>query len=264
MNTAQQSRAAWQRRGDARRLSCADSGQLQQVQCVLQQSEDAWRAAWGVPAAAAVRCEPLVFATAAIEWDVLGQKPGAAVQVRWSGAAQSPLYAPANEPGPLAVAANAACRADRVARLASALLLDGPAWGDREGMVPSGRWSGSVRAVLGCGTELRLDAGAVALLSAARPLRKAALPALVPVLQAAAGRRLRVQARLADCTIELGRLQDLRPGDVVRLEHRLEAPVALHACGEAVFGGFLAARSGRKALELSPAPPSSSQEKATS
>lgn len=264
MNSGQHRGGAWQRRGDARRLACADAGQLQHVQRVLQEAEDAWRAAWGVPAAMTVRCESLLAADAGTPWDVLGQKPGATVHVRWSAPAQAPLYSPADEPGPLAVLANAACRDDRVARLVSTLLLDHPAWTAAEALGPSGRWSGSVRAVLGCGTELRLDAGAVALLSAPRPPLDAALPALVPVLQAAAGRRLRVQARLADCTIELGRLQDLQPGDVVRLDHRLEAPLSLHACDGAVFTGFLAAHRGRKALELAAVPPHSSQEKATS
>jgi len=255
----------WQRRPDARRLACADAAQLQRLRQILQAAELAWRSAWGVAAGdETVRCELLLRDAQVDDGELLGQKPGAVAQVRWNERAHHPLYQREAGRAPLAAAANAACRDDRAARLASALGLDRPGAPMAVAAVPAGRWSGSVRVVLACGSELRLDAATVARLAPrVRGGAAVALPALVPAPQAAAGRRLHLQALLADCTLTLGRLQDLQPGDVVRLDHRLDAPLRLHAADAVVFTGFLAARRGRKVLELAAPSPNPPVEKTT-
>jgi flagellar motor switch protein FliM len=64
---------------------------------------------------------------------------------------------------------------------------------------------------------------------------------------------LPLQVRLEACEVDIGRLQDLQPGDVVRLPHRLDAPAAVVGPGgQPLFGGYLVRRRGRKAVELAP------------
>jgi hypothetical protein len=62
-----------------------------------------------------------------------------------------------------------------------------------------------------------------------------------------------VRVHLEGCELALGVLQDLRPGDLLRVRHRVDAPASVHAPqGALLFRGFLAARGGSKAVELAP------------
>jgi hypothetical protein len=127
----------------------------------------------------------------------------------------------------------------------------------------TGRWSGAARALLACGSELVVDAGCLAALDTRVAEPPASPRPLAATALAAMHRRVRVQARLADCMLDVGGLQGLQPGDVVRLDHALSAPLSVHvADGAMLFSGYLAARAGRKAVELAAAAPSSHQTEA--
>jgi hypothetical protein len=80
------------------------------------------------------------------------------------------------------------------------------------------------------------------------------LQPLANVLDALSATRLLLQVELADCELELRALQSLRPGDVVRLPQRLDAPATVrHAAGGLLCAAHLGRQGGAKAAELAPA-----------
>lgn len=249
---------AWQRRLDARRLAWPGASQLARLQQVLQEADEGWRAAWGiVPADTRVACRRVDEAMGDLHLQALGHRPGGAAWIHWSEPARRPLFAGCGSTAALALGASAACHEDRAGRLAGALRLERPLAGETPGAPPAGRWSGTVVATLPCGSQLLADAGLLADVCDAPPRPAAPATALVPAFAAAAPRVMRVQARLSDCTLDLGSLQGLQLGDLVRFDHRIDAPLLLHPCdgGAPLFRGFLAGHRGFKAVELS-GPPS--------
>lgn len=87
--------------------------------------------------------------------------------------------------------------------------------------------------------------------SAAAP-RPGAAP-LVAIAIALADTRISLHVQLQECDVDLGLLQRLRPGDVLRVPHRLDAPALVRtAGGNALFQGFLARSQRRRAVELVP------------
>jgi hypothetical protein len=119
-------------------------------------------------------------------------------------------------------------------------------------------WSGAVELGVPCGLRVLVNAQAVEALLAAPAVGLACVAAapgrtapLAAVRDALAPSRLALRAQLQDCVIELGALQDLQVGDVVRVRHALHDPLQLcDAEGRMVCTGFLARRGGAKALEL--------------
>jgi hypothetical protein len=164
------------------------------------------------------------------------------------------LFGAAEACTPVLAEVVAMCRADAHARLADALQL---ARCDGEGP-PAGAWrpwSGALLASLPMGWRVLLDAALVRSLLPPPAREAPATPApLVPLQRAAAALALPLQVHLEGCEVDIGSLQDLRPGDVVRLPHPLDAPAAVVARdGQPLFGGYLVRRRGRKAVELVPA-----------
>jgi hypothetical protein len=117
-------------------------------------------------------------------------------------------------------------------------------------------WSGALLVSLPLCGDVLLDAALVRAVLPARPVAAGAAGArapLVPLHRAAAALTLPLQVRLEACEVDIGNLQDLQPGDVVRLPHRLDAPAAVVGRdGQPLFGGYLVRRRGRKAVELAP------------
>jgi hypothetical protein len=71
------------------------------------------------------------------------------------------------------------------------------------------------------------------------------------IAEALAQRTLTVGVEIDPVTLTLGDLASLRPGDVITLGHRLDAPLSVvDSSGNALFGGFLVARDGVKSLKL--------------
>lgn len=256
MSTHTRAGSPWQRRPDAQRLRWADGTQLESLRALVEEAETAWRAAWGIAAAAPVRCTSMHEARSRPDLQPLAQASNAAAWIGWIHEQEVDLFPGA--PGtPLVAAARAASRRDREQRLRQALGMPSAPFGAGSAPVAAGRWSGAARALLACGSELVVDAGGLAALG-----KRVAAPApepkpLAAMALAAMHRRVRVQARLADCTLDVGGLQGLQPGDVVRLDHPLSTPLAVHVSGGALlFSGFLAARAGCKAVELAGIAPS--------
>lgn len=260
MNPVAQPPGRWQRRPDAQGLRWAAAPQLEQLRTVLEEAEAAWRAAWGIAATARpVRCADGRGHEADMDLQPLGGAGPAVAWIRWT---QDPEAAPfaQQSPTPLARAARAACARDRAARLVRALGLQGEA-GERYASPPAHRWGGGARASLSCGSELVVNGHCLAALAPPTGRASAQPPTVTALSTAAARLRVRVQARLADCTLDVGALQGLQPGDVVRLDHDLAAPLLVHAPdGAPMFSGFLSSRAGFKALELAAAPASHSTE----
>lgn len=254
----------WQRRPGAQRLRWADGAQLKRLGALVDEAEAAWRRAWGIDDdPARVRCAAIHQPEAAPQLQLLAQSPRAAAWVRWAHEEEAALF-PGAPATPLATAARAACRRDREDRLARALGLEQRCFTGEAASAPSGRWSGAARALLPCGSELVVDAGCLAALDTRVPAPVRMRTPVQSVAQAATSRRVHVQARLAECTLEMGALLGLQPGDVVRLDHTLSAPLFVHAPGGALLcSGFLVARAGRKAVELAALPPTLHQKKAT-
>jgi hypothetical protein len=92
------------------------------------------------------------------------------------------------------------------------------------------------------------------------PVPPRAREALAPLAQALASRKLHATVELERVALSIGELGTLRPGDVLALGHPLDMPLnILAAHGEAetaekLFGGFLVAHGGRRALKLSAEP----------
>ncbi|HEY0824824.1 MAG TPA: FliM/FliN family flagellar motor C-terminal domain-containing protein, partial [Ramlibacter sp.] len=121
-------------------------------------------------------------------------------------------------------------------------------------------WSGSVLVSLPGGARVLLGAALVRILVAwaddagASQAAWSAPTPRVPVDRALAGIALNLQVHLEGCELSVGSLQDLQIGDVLRLQHRVDAPAAVTLPdGAPLFNGFLARTRGRKAVELAPA-----------
>jgi hypothetical protein len=83
-----------------------------------------------------------------------------------------------------------------------------------------------------------------------------ARPALAPLSLAARDARIRLRAELVGVKLSLGELATLRPGDALRLEHRIDWPLTVStAAGEPVCNASLGERDGRRAIRLMPTAP---------
>lgn len=242
--------------------------QLHAMEHVLGRCLRAWAGDWGL-------AEDLVCADcrrmtardgeAASQGIALRGANGAAAWFHaqaWMDALPELLLGAAIGSSGIAVEVVRACIDDARLRLAQALDL-APARSD--GVPPLRRrdsWSGEVGVLLPFGGSLLLNAEAVEAClrhggsvppSPCTP-RPAGASVAMPLLLAASEQRLPVHAQLASCEVDLGVLQDLQPGDVLRIPHRLDAPLQVRAeSGATLFNGYLASSRGRKVLELAAA-----------
>lgn len=265
MSAVQVRTSPWQPRAAAAALLAWPAGGPARIAHLLQGAWQAWARDWGLDAAAGEA--PLACSEAAAAyvpgdaWAALGRGTRGTA---WTCAAPDEeallaqaLFAAPDAATPIVREVVAACRADVQARLACALQLAGTGGDGAPPPAAWQPWSGALLAVLPGGRRVLLEAALVrALLPPGRSegRSQAARAPLVGVQRAAAALTLPLQVRLAPCEVDLGSLQDLRPGDVLRLPHRLDAPAAVTGPdGQALFGGWLVRRHERKAVELAPA-----------
>lgn len=252
----------------ARPLQAWTGQQLDALAAALGRALADWRAAWGLAGdAPALRCEAATSEAALRSgWVPLAEGvAGAWLHVPADAGArlQRDLFGDAG--GALAATVAQECAHDAGQRLAAVLRL--PPEPAAELQPPPGTglpWSGAVQAELAGtpGWSLLLGAAAMRAWCAQRGLRAQDTPAraapepLCSAAEALGARTLPLDVRLAGCELDLGTLQGLQIGDVVRLSHRLDAPARLtDAGGKTLFDGFLVAQKGRKALELVPPQP---------
>ena len=135
---------------------------------------------------------------------------------------------------------SAQCWQEQLAGLRAVLAEAAPdAGADDDAPARWRRWSGAIVVQLdwfGATLSLLVDGATVANLVRAGGARRAPAPrrsdaAPVPVLGAIADAKLRLEVRCGGAGIDLGSLVSLRVGDVLRLDHRLDEPVAVAAAG---------------------------------
>lgn len=220
-----------------------------------------WGQAWGLPDTAwQVHAQPIASPWQAPAGVATFQAGGTAMAwLQWDDPDAERIRtllfdAPAQD-GPISRAVAAACKGDAAARiaalldLATATVRAGPSAGDvRAG---SGaldvRVDGTVqgRLVVGAQAAHRWREG-----STPRAPGRPALP-LSSVPEALARHSVSLEVRLQGCELDVGTLQDLRPGDVVRLQHLLKSPAVL-ADGDdrPLFHGYLGRQGADKAIGL--------------
>ncbi|HEX7888050.1 MAG TPA: FliM/FliN family flagellar motor switch protein [Ramlibacter sp.] len=237
--------------------------QLERLERLLGQALRSWASDWGLPEdVARVSCHrAAACAEGATQGTTLRGPEGALAWLRdasWTGALAEELFGHAGGTGAIVEEVARACVDDFTRRLVLALAMPG-ALPERTTAAPhyGGPWSGQVWAVLPFDGALLMNCAAVdACLGgsgvAGQPRSLPGSSAAMPLLQAAAAQRLALQAQLAPCEIDLGVLQDLRPGDVLRIPHPLDAPLQVRTeSGATLFSGHLASSRGRKVIELS-------------
>lgn len=127
-------------------------------------------------------------------------------------------------------------------------------------------WSGAVRVRLrwpthgGC-VWLHLESTLVERLSSGSTVNgtvtSAAVQPLTPLTVAVQGRTVPLRIGLRGVELTLGTLQSLQVGDVLRLPHRLDEPLSVHAAGSSAAEGvrpmceaYLGLKDGHPAVEL--------------
>jgi len=222
----------------------------------IGRSVDAWREAWGCAAPARIEC------VREHEWTGASHSPSAPVLHAATFDALFGLRPVSAVGGELA--------ADRLAQLASSELREalraaclppaGREDGDDAGAARRHRWSGVLVASVSCG-PIRivrlLDAASVEAMLAAEGEHprsappRARAPALAPLADALQTRTVRIRTTLAAGELDLASLQALALGDVIRLPHPLDRPLAVQADEDPLpCVAYLGQRDGRRAIEL--------------
>lgn len=244
------------------KLQAWRDAELHQLASALHEAMLGWRRDWGLAAdpGGRVDCAP-ADDCGQEEWQPLGAHAAPGAWVHWSDVARSELqslFGASAVCTALTAESATECGRDAARRLAQALQLEPGADSDGQPQIACGKWSGAVLATLACGSRVLVAAACLQRVlrtsaCSTRPPRPA-LPLLSPLLEAASGCEARIEARLADCELDLATLRRLQIGDVVRLPHPLARPLGVRAPGDApVFDGFLARSGAYRALELVPA-----------
>lgn len=257
----------WRQVDTAKPLRAWRSEQLEQLVAAVGDAVIAWERAWGLGAHAQ---SGVVWACSADgqdpdgAWQCLdacsGVRAWIALPDGFGDRLAHRLWQAEAASGPIANSVLDACHEDLLGRVCSLIGASRVSDGIECPRLRLGAWSGSVLVTVPSGPRLLFEAAAVArLLRSAQQERShdtaagRALPPIMGVTQALRSRRLVTRVLLAGCDLQLGALQDLRPGDVVRLQHRLDTPVTVtDASDRPLFAGFLARSRGRRAIQLSP------------
>lgn len=254
----------------ARPLRAWSHAQQEEVQHLLHQLVRSWQMAWGLSHAEGettqltVRVPKVAVADEQTVYWRFEEWPAADLAQTALRALQTALFGDSAHLTTVSGAAVIAPEITRVAwndwqqRLASTLHVPLSAWpadGDQDHAADA--WSGTLSVHLEwCGTRctLLLPGPVVQkLLRPAAPQPAVAPQPLAPLTDALQDQRLDVRARLRDVTLTLGELEQLSPGDVLLLPHRLDAPLQiLGPDEEALCHAWLGQQAGRIALELSP------------
>lgn len=195
-------------------------------------------------------------------WGALDDGSSAGAWIAWKDGSEASLaeafFGRHAHMSPATAAVVKACRTDAQKRLAESLRLDSGTQGLPAAPSPAAwmRWSGAVHLALPYRGSLLLEAELVARVVAepSPAIADRSCESLVPLPQALAPVSLPLQVALEGCELGVGELLGLQAGDVLRLAHRVDAPAVVRdGAGRTMFGGWLAASSGRLAVELAPA-----------
>jgi hypothetical protein len=250
----------WRASDAARPLHWWDERGLERLAQALRDTLALWRAAWGVSGEdSRPGCRPAgTLPPAAGRWHAL---QGNGIARAWlclpddsNARLQQALFPGAASCGPLARALADSCRQDAMARLAGLLGLAC----DEAGSPPEAAimrvGSGAAEADLAAALSARLLVGPEAAArwrEGSRAVKSHAHRApLVAATAALAHRPLALQVELEGCELDVGALQELQVGDVVRLGHALHDPASVRHAGLPLCHAYLGRRGSRKAIEL--------------
>ncbi|MBE7367186.1 FliM/FliN family flagellar motor switch protein [Ramlibacter pallidus] len=252
----------WRGAAAAVPLRCWEAGQLAGLSDAVQAALSSWQQAWGLAGSLTSAC---TVATAA---SLVGQDW---TPLRFSGEIAAWLHAPKAAAmvatalfGDLSSAAVAsevveACVADGWKRLAGVLqLAAAPGSTSVPASADVAPWSGAVEVVVTGVVDARLvlapevvEAWCASRGFARSTTRAGASQPLAAASDAVAQQMVSLQVQLVGCELDLGSLQELQVGDVLRLPHPLEAPArVLDGTGATLFGGYLGRHLGQLAVEL--------------
>lgn len=252
---------------EARSLRWWTAQQLAALAATLEAELAGWSAAWGVPAGT-VRAE-LAHAAAAAPGPWHGMAGAAApawhtmvapAQLRQALFAETRQAVHPEGYGRLAEQLAQSCRDAWCAQLLRWTRPDGAPAAACPAAPPASdqlAWSGAVRlAIRGAAwdQDVHLSAAAASrlMLPLAAPAASGAMPPLSNVREALAARPVTLRLELAGLELDVGSLQQLAVGDVVRLPHLLSQPLTLHATELPLqCAAYLGQRNGRYAVELS-------------
>lgn len=260
--------SVWRPPGAARALVCWRDAQL----CTLSQALDRaladWVAQWGLQALAPVSSSPLERLDTSLPWQRL-QVPGLAASWLQSTPDTAErlgalLFAASRAVGPVAASVAVRCERDALARVLAALDLPGATLSSGRPEASELRpWTGGIGVQLPPPLGWRVLLGADAMDAWCRrhgaigsPAPSSSAQPLIGAVDAAAALAVTLGVELAGCELDLGTLQGLQPGDVVRVQHRIDAPATvLGADGLPLFRAYLGRRAGYRAVELAPLDP---------
>lgn len=263
MSTPAAANPPWLVTGTGTRLVAWREADLRRVERALARIVRDWEQAWGLPPdPAGAHCVAATPASQDAAWRTLctGGATSAwfVLPPCWRETLGASLWASEPASGTLATTLMHACEHDLLGRWAAALSL---ARAGHEAPPPpqaTAAWSGALVVDLPWAARLLLNLQAAEVLVQRRaavpdaPARVTATePPLTRVTQAAAASRVALRAELSPCELDVSTLQGLQVGDVLRIDHSLDAPLTVRdANGRAVFHGFLGRSRGFKAVEL--------------
>jgi flagellar motor switch/type III secretory pathway protein FliN len=272
MNTTRAAATGPNRAAQGEKLVHWRGGELERMAMALRSAIAAWADAWGlqvratdgacsacVEADVAAAAAPIGLSDVGGAWQLGVASPRVALQ----------LFGPDVAPGSIAQEVADACERDALLRIGKALHLE-PCTGVSR-MPPrhaARAWGGTVTATLPLGISVLMTADvAGSLLKSCGVVRAAPLkPAgdLTRLTDALAAVPYPLEVELDGCEMDIGALKELQVGDVLRLQHPLDAPASVRVPGGAtLFHGFLARSRGRKAVELARRTPDGSLARGT-
>lgn len=257
--------SVWRPSGDARPLVCWRDAQMRALSQALDHALAAWIAAWGLQEMAPVSCGPADVLDTSSPWRRLHESgsPAGWLQGDLHAAERvgALLFPASRAAGQVAAGIAARCEEDAIARVLAALDLPGATVSsgspDASGIGP---WAGGVFVHIPppLAWRLLLEANAMDAWCRRHGLVGAVPPSmptepLTCAIDAAAALPIKLGVELAGCELDLGALQRLQPGDVVRVQHRIDAPATVtDTAGLPLFRAYLGRRAGSRAVELAP------------
>lgn len=266
LNPAPRDVRPWLAPDAARPFRAFHPNQLEALSTALTQAFADWHAAWGLGAPeGAIDCQPATgecVSTGA--WEAAATR-GIAIAA-WLRALTplgprlaARLFSRYGHETPISTAVVGECARDLFRRLVTEVGLETASSANAPSLHHGACFSGSILATVPspCGCAVLIAGDAVqAWCESKRPaLRtataaKARLP-LADAVEALACRTVTLQLRLQGCELDLGSIQGLQVGDVVRLQHGLAAPAHLvDAGGTRLFDAYLGRQGTSKAVEF--------------
>lgn len=237
----------------AKALVCWSAAQRLHVHARFIQIFDQWRADWGL-AMPADTVQTDVFSSAqarrALAFQIFGT------------AANDAIATTAYSPSSVAQSIVDGAWADWLGRLENA--VDTGAIVEDHDSVSQDPWDGRMQIHLPWWEgifKFGLEPGAVQQLIGTaqmpKPANNPAFPLIVPLHTAVANESVRVEVHFEPVSLTLGQIQSLRFGDVVALDHRMNAPMAVLLQGpegpmQPFCQAWLGQREGQMAIELTP------------